>query len=460
MKKLIPLYVFISLFSAMECFGQNTKSVNDEMVFTEYEKGKLKDGFKEGIWEYFDKPQELSLKINYDKGTLVYLKSDTSDFVINVDGEWTISKLQRHPRYVGSMAEFYKIIYSNVQFTQKVKSSDSKKIFYIIFEVDSLGHADNFNTFNNIGNGYAEEMIRVLKIIPNYWLTAFKENRNYTARFILPVLFNTNKTINEGNKTIQEFNSEKSLPLAKMLEPVSISATDMLTEIDTSTLILLITEEMPQFKGGEKSLTNYIENNLAYPEKASDQNIHGRVIVTFVVDTIGNIIQPEIFKGIGGGCDEEALRLVNQMPHWTSGKQGGIPVNVRYYLPILFSLKDAKDERDKHKYNPYNFYSETDYKIGRIVMSDIYFRTTYNYTWGDNYFSMKFRIDSLGKPSHFVRTSSWGKNFLLTISSDIISLMQFPAEEKTMYFHLKFNFTRGALPTFTYYFTEASHYEY
>ena len=94
-------------------------------------------------------------------------------------------------------------------------------------------------------------------------------------------------------------------------------------------------DQMPVSK---VNLNTYLSENLHYPREARTANIQGKVIVRFVVDEKGKISNSEIMKGIGGGCDEEALRVVKNMPQWTPGKQGGKTVKVWYTLPINFKL--------------------------------------------------------------------------------------------------------------------------
>lgn len=76
-----------------------------------------------------------------------------------------------------------------------------------------------------------------------------------------------------------------------------------------------------------------------YPEIAKESNIQGRVTVKFVVNEEGNVSDIIVVKGIGGGCDEEAVRVVKKMPKWKPGKQNGRPVKVYFSLPITFRLE-------------------------------------------------------------------------------------------------------------------------
>ena len=100
-----------------------------------------------------------------------------------------------------------------------------------------------------------------------------------------------------------------------------------------------IVEVMPEFVGGMEVLMNYLETEIEYPKKAEKQNIEGRVYVQFVVEKDGDISGAKVLKGIGAGCDEEALRVVRSMPNWIPGENNGQKVRVKYTLPIKFVLK-------------------------------------------------------------------------------------------------------------------------
>ncbi|MBX2971573.1 MAG: energy transducer TonB [Flavobacteriales bacterium] len=103
--------------------------------------------------------------------------------------------------------------------------------------------------------------------------------------------------------------------------------------------IFTIVEEMPSFPGGEAALFKFLEKTMKYPPMAIDAGIKGVVYVTFVVDEKGKVREPKVLRGIGGGCDEEAIRVVKSMPDWEPGKQRGKPVRVQYNMPIRFTLR-------------------------------------------------------------------------------------------------------------------------
>ncbi len=103
--------------------------------------------------------------------------------------------------------------------------------------------------------------------------------------------------------------------------------------------IFLIVEDMPSFPGGEAKMMEFMAKNTKFPTMARENGITGVVIVNFVIDEKGNIQNPTVLRGIGGGCDEEAIRVLKMMPQWSPGKQRGQPVKVSYNLPFRFILK-------------------------------------------------------------------------------------------------------------------------
>src|SRR5690606_28347366 len=92
--------------------------------------------------------------------------------------------------------------------------------------------------------------------------------------------------------------------------------------------IFIGAEEMPSFRGGLKGFYDYFGKNVEYPKLAKKSNITGTVVVSFVIDKDGSITDIKVIKGIGFGCDEEAVRVLKNAPKWNPGKQRGVPVKV------------------------------------------------------------------------------------------------------------------------------------
>lgn len=110
-------------------------------------------------------------------------------------------------------------------------------------------------------------------------------------------------------------------------------------ETDEEEQVFVIVESMPQFPGGDAARIAYLNENMKYPIMARESGIQGRVFVTFVVEKDGSITDVRILRGIGGGCDEEALKVVKNMPQWIPGKQRNVPVRVQFNMPINFILQ-------------------------------------------------------------------------------------------------------------------------
>ena len=95
----------------------------------------------------------------------------------------------------------------------------------------------------------------------------------------------------------------------------------------------------PEFPGGENALPNYIRDHVHFPEIAKENNISGTVVISFIIDQNGNIVDVNPERKVGGGCTEIAKKAVSDMPKWKPGKYKGHPVKVKMYLPISFKLK-------------------------------------------------------------------------------------------------------------------------
>lgn len=103
--------------------------------------------------------------------------------------------------------------------------------------------------------------------------------------------------------------------------------------------VYVVVEEMPEFPGGVAKMNEYLSNSIVYPEYAVENNIEGRVVVEFVVNTDGTITDTQIKQSVHELLDNEALRIVKAMPRWKPAKLKGKLVRVKYTLPINFNLE-------------------------------------------------------------------------------------------------------------------------
>ena len=100
-----------------------------------------------------------------------------------------------------------------------------------------------------------------------------------------------------------------------------------------------IVEQMPSFPGGPAELMKWLSSHVQYPAIAIESCIQGRVIVAFIVEPDGSVSNAKLMRSIDPSIDQEALRVVRQMPKWIPGKQNGAAVRVKYNVPVIFKLQ-------------------------------------------------------------------------------------------------------------------------
>jgi len=102
----------------------------------------------------------------------------------------------------------------------------------------------------------------------------------------------------------------------------------------------MIVEEKPRFQGGdENTFTKWVSERIEYPEVAKENGIHGRVLLSFAINTDGRLIDVSIIRSVDPAVDKEAVRVVSMSPRWTPGRQRDKPVKVRYIFPVIFQLR-------------------------------------------------------------------------------------------------------------------------
>jgi periplasmic protein TonB len=165
-----------------------------------------------------------------------------------------------------------------------------------------------------------------------------------TVKFTPPVI-----------KKDEDVRKEEKIPDQKELEDVVVATQtvegntneEVLTVVEAPSevgevvedKIFTFVEQQPSFPGGESELNKFIKKNLKYPPAALRNGLEGLVVVQFVVNREGEISDVAVVKKLGGGTDEEAMRVVKMMPKFAPAKQNGRPVSFRYTLPVRFGLQ-------------------------------------------------------------------------------------------------------------------------
>jgi protein TonB len=147
------------------------------------------------------------------------------------------------------------------------------------------------------------------------------------------------QTVLEIVEDDEEIEEELEMEDMEVDEDTEIEFIEEVEEEFVEEEIFTIVQDMPSFPGGDAAMLAYLGKNIKYPTLAKESGIQGTVYVTFVVEKDGSVSNVKVLRGIGGGCDEEAIRVVKSMPKWSPGKQRGKPVKVQYNLPCRFVLQ-------------------------------------------------------------------------------------------------------------------------
>ncbi len=158
------------------------------------------------------------------------------------------------------------------------------------------------------------------------------------VKFVAPIV-TTEEVVEDADIFNQDELSQTTNEAVAIEEIVVETKVEVIEVEESKKEVFTIVEEMPAFPGGEAERNKFLAANIQYPQQATENGIQGTVYVSFVVDSKGNVTEVKILRGIGGGCDEEALRVVKMMPKWHPGKQNGKNVRVLFNMPIYFKLQ-------------------------------------------------------------------------------------------------------------------------
>ncbi len=183
-----------------------------------------------------------------------------------------------------------------------------------------------------------------------YWFRKAAEKGNANAQFYLGLCYyNGEGVAKDEQQAIYWFRkaAEQGDLLAKVTlekiekksQPSSSSSQAKSSTSSSSGQVHDVVEQMPQFPGGQSALFQFLSQNIHYPEICEKKGIQGRVICSCVVDTDGSITDVQVKQSVDPNLDREAVRVIQSMPKWTPGKENGLPVRVRYTIPITFRLQ-------------------------------------------------------------------------------------------------------------------------
>lgn len=249
----------------------------------------------------------------------------TADTVPNKNIVFTA--VEHAPGFVGGDAAFGRFLAQNIKYPKAARENNIQGNVIANFIVEPNGDLTNIKILRGIGYGADEETVRILKLSPK-WEPGIQNGKKVRVEYSVPVHF----ALATDTKVITY------LPGQKLPPPTPEMVQENKNQVFTAV------EQSPSFPGGNNAFGQYLAKNIRYPAKAREEKIQGRVIVTFVVEMDGSLTDVHVVRGIGGGADEEAVRVIKDSPKWIAGTQNGRKVRVQYTVPVSFALVTSSNK--------------------------------------------------------------------------------------------------------------------
>jgi TonB family protein len=251
---------------------------------------------------------------------------DAPVHVLEKDNDTVFQIVEQMPQFPGGEKALMEYIGKNIVYPVEAKEKEIQGRVFINFVIEKDGSVSNVKVLRGIGGGCDEEAVRAVSSLPK-WKPGIQKGKPVRVSYQIPILFKL-----DNAQKAQDQDPKKEKQMVGEVEKMVPYGPD-------KNGVYQIVEEMPQYPGGETAMMEYVAKNVVYPKEAQEKGISGRVFVGFVVEKDGSIGEVKLLRGIGGGCDEEAVRVVKGMLKWKPGKQDGKPVRVSYQMPINFRLQ-------------------------------------------------------------------------------------------------------------------------
>ncbi|MEE1946162.1 energy transducer TonB [Pedobacter sp. KR3-3] len=225
------------------------------------------------------------------------------------DKVYSFVSMKHPPTYPGGIAALYKFLAQNIKYPKEAAEKNIQGNVFVSFIVGKDGSVSDIKVDRKIGGGTDEEAIRVLKMMKK-WNPGTENGKVVKVAYNMPVKF----TLYKGSSGKPALGKDK----------VASNGSQM--------------KNQPSYPDGVQALYKFLGQNIKYPKEAVTKNIQGDVFVSFMVEADGSIKDIKVVKGIGGGADEEAVRVVKLMKKWNPAEKDGKPVRSSFSLPIKFTL--------------------------------------------------------------------------------------------------------------------------
>ena len=255
---------------------------------------------------------------------------DTRTSTSTADGgatEGVFDVVETQPNPPGGMAGWNKYLSDNLKYPTQARRMGIEGSVIVVFVINTDGSTQDVELLRGIGGGCDEEAIKIVKNAPK-WTPGMQRGKPVRTRMRLPIKF---KLYGDDPRVDSTGVGLIPIPL-----PAYLDEQDQTKE--STEVYFDVLDTPPSPIGGLEAWQRYLSLNLTYPTSARMKGIQGTVLVSFIVNTDGTVDGVELVQGIGGGCDEEAIRIIKGSPRWTPGMMNGQAVRTRMRLPISFRL--------------------------------------------------------------------------------------------------------------------------
>lgn len=262
---------------------------------------------------------QLAIDARAETSNLTSGGSDTTNVVYEV--------VEIQPSPAGGMAGWNKYLSENLRYPPNAQLKGIEGTVIVAFVVNTDGTTTDIEILRSVGGGCDEEVIRIVQGSPK-WTPGMQRGTPVRTRMRLPLRFMLGGTDTSRGSTEVSLNAV----------PISPATDGQDSSQEGVALFFDVVDTPPSPVGGLEAWSRHLSENLTYPTTARMKGIQGTVLVSFIVNTDGTIEEIELVQGIGGGCDEEAIRIIKSSPAWTPGMIKGKAVRTRMKIPLSFKL--------------------------------------------------------------------------------------------------------------------------
>lgn len=260
-------------------------------------------------------------------------------------GDSIFQIVEEMPEFPGGFDAMTGFVASNIKYPQDAIDEGKEGRVFVSFVVEKDGWVSNVKVLKGVCESIDEEAARVVRGMPR-WKPGKKDGKPARVSFQMPISFKLDQMNNEHKTIVRTVIAEDESGEHSTKSSTATYPDNPIEGKPDENGVYQMVDEMPKFPGGEQKLMEYIAKNITYPQEARDKGIEGRVFIGMVIEKDGSVSNVKVLRGIGGGCDEEAVRVIKALPKWTPGKMKGEPVPVSYQIPINFKLAEQQPKKN------------------------------------------------------------------------------------------------------------------